>query len=79
KERMLARRLECLIYEFCIRRDTGYPFSKNRLQDFKVQMDEYLGELNFDPSPYLRSDVRQIIWTFLQNNDIDDLYWFIQC
>lgn len=79
KERMLARRLEWLIYDFCIRRDTGYPFSKKRLQDFKVQMDQYLGELNFDPSPYFRSDVRQIIWTFLQTNDIDGLYWFIQC
>ena len=64
KERMLARRLEWLIYDFCIRRDTGYPFSKKRLQDFKVQMDLYLGELNFDLSPYFRSDVRQIIWTF---------------
>ena len=64
KERMLARRLEWLIYDFCIRRNTGYPFSKRRLQDFKVQMDQYLGELNFDPSPYFRSDVRQIIWTF---------------
>lgn len=42
-------------------------------------MDQYLGELNFDPSPYFRSDVRQIIWTFLQTNDIDGLYWFIQC
>lgn len=33
KERMLARRLEWLIYDFCIRRNTGYPFSKG---DYKI-------------------------------------------
>lgn len=79
KERMMSRRLEWLIYDFCIRRGTGYKFSKSRLQDFKEQMDLYLGELNFDPSVHFRSDVRQAIWTFLKQNDIDGLYFFIQC
>ncbi|WP_249274561.1 glycosyltransferase family 2 protein [Candidatus Enterococcus clewellii] len=79
KERMISRRLEWLIYDFCIRRGTGYKFSKSRLLDFKEQMDLYLGKLNFDPSIHFRSDVRQVIWKFLKQNDIDGLYFFIQC
>lgn len=37
KERMLARRLEWLIYDFCIRRDTGYPFSKSDYKTLKYR------------------------------------------
>jgi glycosyltransferase involved in cell wall biosynthesis len=77
KERFLSRRLEWLIYDFCLRRDTGYKFSKERLQDFKNHLDKYLGTLAFDPSPYFRSDVRQITWKYLKKNDINGLYKFV--
>ena len=56
KERFLARRVEWLVYDFCLKRETGYNFSKNRLKDFKEQMDLYLGHLDFDLSRYFRSD-----------------------
>lgn len=79
KERMISRRLEWLIYDFCIRRDIGYKFNKKRLQDFKNQLDYYVGYLSFDPSVYFRSDVRQAIWKYLEKNDINGLYTFLQC
>ncbi|MGO2742014.1 MAG: glycosyltransferase family 2 protein [Pseudolactococcus laudensis] len=78
KERFLARRVEWLVYDFCLKRGTGYNFSKNRLKDFKEQMDLYLGHLDFDLSRYFRSDPRVISWEYLQNNDINGLYWFVQ-
>lgn len=77
KERFIARRLEWLIFDFCIRRNIGYKFSKKRLIDFKEQLDLYLGQLDFDPSPYFRSDVRQAIWSYLKRDDINGLYHFI--
>jgi glycosyltransferase involved in cell wall biosynthesis len=79
KERFIARRLEWLIFDFCIRRNIGYKFSKKRLIDFKQQLDLYLGTLDFDPSPYFRSDVRQAIWRYLTRDDINGLYRFIYC
>lgn len=77
KERFIARRLEWLVFDFCIRRNIGYKFSKQRLIDFKQQLDLYLGKLDFDPSPYFRSDVRQAIWGYLKRDDINGLHQFI--
>lgn len=77
KERFLARRIEWLIHDFCLKRDIGYKFSKMRLQDFKSQLDRYLGTITFDPSPYFRNDFRKIAWQYLTKNDISGLYRFI--
>ncbi|QIW58427.1 glycosyltransferase [Lactococcus raffinolactis] len=77
KERFLSRRIEWLIHDFCLKRDTGYKFSKNRLKDFKAQLDIYLGSLTFDPSPYFRNDFRKTAWQYLTKNDILGLYRFI--
>lgn len=77
KERFLARRIEWLIHDFCLKRDIGYKFSKMRLQDFKSQLDRYLGTITFDPSPYFRNDFRKTAWQYLTKNDISGLYRFI--
>lgn len=78
KERFLARRVEWLVYDFCLKRGTGYKFSKARLKDFKEQMDRYLEHLEFDLSHYFRSDPRVIAWQYLEKNDINGLFWFVQ-
>ncbi|WP_371864135.1 glycosyltransferase family 2 protein [Lactococcus hodotermopsidis] len=77
KERFLSRRIEWLIHDFCLKRNIGYKFSKARLQDFKAQLDLYLGNIKFDPSPYFRNDFRKTAWLYLKNNDISGLYRFI--
>lgn len=78
KERFIARRMEWLVYDFCLKRGTGYKFSKKRLKDFKNQINRYLGYFDVDLSRYFRSDPRVIAWHYLQQDDIDGLYWFVQ-
>ncbi|GFH39799.1 glycosyltransferase family 2 protein [Lactococcus insecticola] len=77
KERFLSRRLEWLLYDFCVRRDIGYKFGKARIQDFKAQLDQYIGKLNFDPSKYFRSDLRKLTWQYLNEKDAASVYRFI--
>ena len=50
---------------------------KARLQDFKSQMDLYMGSITFDPSPYFRNDFRKTTWQYLTKNDISGLHRFI--
>lgn len=77
KERFLARRLEWLIHDFCLKRNIGYKYSKARLKDFKEQLDNYLGSLFFNPSQYFRNDFRKSTWELLEKNDIPGLYRFV--
>lgn len=69
KEKFLARRLEWLVYNFGLRRDVGYKFSLKRIIDFKMNIDRYLGKINFDPAIYFRTGARKIVWKYLLLED----------
>ena len=77
KERFLSRRIEWLIHDFCLKRNIGYKYSKNRLRDFKAHFDFYIGRLSFDPSRHFRNNFRKSVWQYLEKNDINGLYRFI--
>lgn len=76
KQRFLARRLEWLVYDFCLRRDIGYKFGVERLRDFKDSMLNYLGEISFNPSDYFRTDARKVAWKYLMKEDYKGLICF---
>lgn len=76
KEKFLSRRLEWLVYDFCLRRDIGYPFGLARLQDFKKNIVKYLGKLTFNPSIYFRTDARKVAWKYMVEEDFIGLVRF---
>ncbi|MCT0499924.1 MAG: glycosyltransferase family 2 protein [Lactococcus cremoris] len=76
KEKFLSRRIEWLIYDFLLRRDIGYRFSKKRIIDFKESFDKYIGELAFDPSKHFRTGARIVVWQYLIADDYDAIVKF---
>ena len=46
----LAKRLEWLVIDFCLRKDTDFGFTEESLNKFKDYLDYYLGNLPFDQS-----------------------------
>ncbi|SKA09236.1 Glycosyl transferase family 2 [Pilibacter termitis] len=77
KERFMGRRIDWLVYDFCLRRDIGWKFNKERLREVQSLFANYLGSFTLDLAQYFRSDARQISWGYLANNEVNKLYKFI--
>lgn len=77
-EKFMARRLEWLVIDFALRWDTGYGFSKDKVKHFANLIQEYIGELSFDPSKYFKTDARKIVWKAMKDKEFDFLVRFYE-
>ena len=77
-QRFMSRRLEWLILDFGLRWDTAYGMSLESLEKFKALIDEYLGDLSFNPTDYFDAEPQKIVWNYLMAKDFTSLLRFVE-
>lgn len=76
-ERFMSRRLEWLTLDFALRWDTAYGMSLDSVTKMADLIQQYLGELSFNPSDYFYHQPQKIAWQYLMERRFDDLVKFV--
>lgn len=76
-QKFFTRRLEWILIDFTLRWDTAFGLNLGSIEQLKNMLDNYLRNLDFNPSEYFSLDVYDYIWDFLQTEEYEKLLKFV--